>query len=130
MSNAVAQACAESIAQQNSNFPVGVVWHGGEPTATPVDVFRDLLAPFEDLRRAGSVRHEIQTNATLINRRWCKLFAAYGFDVGVSIDGPGPLNRNRLDRAGNPTDSRTLRGMRTQGRSAVFGDLCRHTGDH
>ncbi|WP_328415711.1 radical SAM protein [Micromonospora sp. NBC_00389] len=113
MSNAVAQACAESIAQQNSDFPVSVVWHGGEPTATPVDVFRDLLAPFEDLRRAGRVRHEIQTNATLINRRWCELFAAYGFDVGVSIDGPGPLNRNRLDRAGNPTDSRTLRGMRT-----------------
>ncbi|MCW3820348.1 radical SAM protein [Micromonospora sp. DR5-3] len=56
------------------------------------------------------MRHEIQTNATLINRRWCELFAAYEFDIGVSIDGPGVLNRNRLDRAGNPTDSRTLRG--------------------
>lgn len=92
---------------------MSVVWHGGEPTATPFDVIPDLLAPFEDLRRAGRVRHEIRTNATLINRRWCELFIAYGFDIGVSIDGPGPLNRNRLDRAGNPTDSRTLRGMRT-----------------
>ncbi len=59
------------------------------------------------------VRHEIQTNATLINRQWCELFTAYGFEVGVSIDGPGALNRNRLDRAGNPTDARTLRGMQT-----------------
>ena len=46
MSNAVAQACAESIAQQNSDFPVSVVWHAGEPTATPLNVFRGLLASF------------------------------------------------------------------------------------
>lgn len=49
------------------------------------------------------VRHEIQTNGTLINRQLCELFTTYGFEVGVSIDGPGALNRNRLDRAGNPT---------------------------
>jgi uncharacterized protein len=113
MTKAVARACVESIAQQNSSHPVSVVWHGGEPTATPLDVFRDLLTPFEELRRSGKVRHEIQTNATLINRRWCELFAAYGFDIGVSIDGPGRLNRNRVDRAGNPTDTRTLRGIQT-----------------
>lgn len=34
MNAAVAQACAESIALQNSGHPVSVVWHGGEPTAT------------------------------------------------------------------------------------------------
>lgn len=113
MSGAVARACAESIAQQNSSHPVSVVWHGGEPTATPIGLFRDLLAPFEELRRAGMVRHEIQTNATLINRQWCELFTTYGFEVGVSIDGPGALNRNRLDRAGTSTDARTLRGMQT-----------------
>lgn len=113
MSGAVARACAESIARQNSSHCVSVVWHGGEPTATPIGLFRGLLAPFEELRRAGMVRHEIQTNATLINRQWCELFTAYGFEVGVSIDGPGALNRNRLDRAGNPTDARTLRGMHT-----------------
>ncbi|MEU1683961.1 cyclophane-forming radical SAM peptide maturase AmcB [Micromonospora sp. NPDC005707] len=111
MSAAVARACAESIALQNSCHPVTVVWHGGEPTATPIGLLRDLLAPFEELRHAGMARHEIQTNATLINQQWCELFTAYGFEVGVSIDGPGALNRNRLDRAGNPTDARTLRGM-------------------
>ncbi|MEU1585436.1 cyclophane-forming radical SAM peptide maturase AmcB [Micromonospora sp. NPDC005710] len=113
MSSAVAQACAESIAQQASGHPVSVVWHGGEPTATPIELFRSFLAPFEELRRAGMVRHELQTNATLINRQWCELFTAYGFEVGVSIDGPGALNRNRLDRAGTSTDARTLRGIQT-----------------
>ncbi len=113
MKKEVAQACVESIAQQDSSHPVSVVWHGGEPTTTPIGLFRQLLAPFEKLRRTGMVRHEIQTNATLIDRQWCELFSTYGLDIGVSIDGPGALNRNRLDRAGNPTDSRTLRGMQT-----------------
>lgn len=75
MSLSVATACARSIEQQDSAYPVSVVWHGGEPTATPIDVFQELLAPFEALRRAGRVRHEIQTNATLMNERWCDLFA-------------------------------------------------------
>ncbi|MGK5442255.1 cyclophane-forming radical SAM peptide maturase AmcB [Micromonospora sp. URMC 105] len=112
MSVSVAAACARSIEQQGSVHPVSVVWHSGEPTATPIDSFRQLLAPFEELRRAGRVRHEIQTNATLINERWCDLFVAYDFEVGVSIDGPGMLNRNRLDRAGNATTARTIRGTR------------------
>lgn len=91
---------------------MSVVWHGGEPTATPIGMFRDLLTPFETLRRVGRVRHEIQTNATLLSQR-CELFATYEFGIGVSIDGPGSLNRNRLDRAGNSTVIRALRGMQT-----------------
>ncbi|WDZ87237.1 cyclophane-forming radical SAM peptide maturase AmcB [Micromonospora cathayae] len=108
----VAQACATSTERQGSDHPVSVVWHGGEPTATPISHFQDLLAPFESLRQAGRVRHEVQTNATLINQRWCDVFAAYGFTVGVSVDGPGALNRNRLDHAGRSTIGRTVRGIR------------------
>ncbi|MFE0590532.1 cyclophane-forming radical SAM peptide maturase AmcB [Micromonospora echinospora] len=112
MTVAVAQACATSIERQGSDHPVSVVWRGGEPTATPISHFQELLVPFESLRLAGRVRHEIQTNATLINQRWCDLFTAYGFAVGVSVDGPGALNRNRLDHAGRSTINRTLRGIR------------------
>lgn len=107
----VARACATSIEQQGSEHPVSVVWHGGEPTATPIGHFRNLLTAFEPLRRTGRVRHEIQTNATLIDQRWCDLFAAYRFEIGVSVDGPGTLNRNRVDYAGRPTVDRTMRGV-------------------
>ncbi|MDG4817486.1 radical SAM protein [Micromonospora sp. WMMD956] len=107
----VARACATSIEQQGSEHPVSVVWHGGEPTATPIGHFRNLLTAFEPLRRTGRVRHEIQTNATLVDQRWCDLFTAYRFEIGVSVDGPGALNRNRVDRAGRPTVDRTMRGV-------------------
>jgi uncharacterized protein len=111
MAPAVAAACAASITAQASGHPVDVVWHGGEPTATPVEHFRALLAPFEPLRTAGRVRHAIQTNATLIDRRWCDLLTGYQFQVGVSVDGPAWANRHRVDRAGRGTHDRTLRGI-------------------
>ncbi|GHJ09875.1 radical SAM protein [Micromonospora humidisoli] len=107
----VAQACATSIEHPVSEHPVSVVWHGGEPAATPIGHFRNLLTAFEPLRRKGRVRHEIQTNATLIDQRWCDLFAAYRFEIGVSVDGPGTLNRNRVDRSGRQTVDRTMRGV-------------------
>ncbi|TDC01790.1 radical SAM protein [Micromonospora fluostatini] len=107
----VARACAGAIEVQGSGHSVSVVWHGGEPTATPLGRFLDLLAPFESLRRAGRMGHEIQTNATLVDRRWCEVFADYGFTVGVSVDGPAALNRNRLDRAGRSTHARTMHGV-------------------
>nr|MDT0663442.1 cyclophane-forming radical SAM peptide maturase AmcB [Micromonospora sp. DSM 115978] len=125
MSGSVATACVRSIEQQDSVHPASVVWHGGEPTTTPIDIFRELLAPFEKLRRAGRVRHEIQTNATLINKRWCDLFAAYDFEIGISIDGPGMLNQNRLDRAGHATTARTIRGTRVLAEAGLpYSAIC------
>ncbi|WBB94552.1 cyclophane-forming radical SAM peptide maturase AmcB [Verrucosispora sp. WMMC514] len=114
MSVPVATACARSIEQQqDSGHPVSVVWHGGEPTSTPIGIFRELLASFEPLRNTGQVLHEIQTNATLINQRWCDLLATHDFGIGISIDGPGTLNGIRLDRAGRATTARTMRGLQT-----------------
>lgn len=54
MSGAVAQACAESIAQQNSGHPVSVVWHGGEPTATPIGLFRGPAGPVRAVAACGA----------------------------------------------------------------------------
>lgn len=108
----ICAAVAEDIRQQDARWPVAVLWHGGEPTAIGPDRFTDLLRPFETLRRSGKVQHVIQTNATLIEDRWCRLLAAYGFRVGVSIDGPARLNRHRLNLAGRPTFDRALASYR------------------
>jgi uncharacterized protein len=121
----VAVACAASIAGQDSDHPVDVVWHGGEPTATPLEHFQALLAPFEPLRAAGRVRHGIQTNATLLNERWCELLSAYQFQVGVSVDGPPWANRYRVDRAGHDTHARTVRGVHNLRRAGIpFAAIC------
>lgn len=107
----VAEACARSITTQLNRFPVDVVWHGGEPTATPISHFRTLLAPFESLRLDGRVRHGIQSNGTLIDDQWCNLLTDYDFEIGISIDGPPWANRDRVDWRGGETFSRTRRGI-------------------
>ncbi len=112
MSPAVAAACAESILIQDSPYPVDVVWHGGEPTATPIDHFQNLIQPFERARRSGAIRHAIQTNATLIDESWCELLRHYDFQVGVSIDGPRARNAHRVNRVGRESWDQTMRGVR------------------
>lgn len=107
----VVKAVAASIAEQDDDEPVGVVWHGGEPTALPITTFKARLQPFEALRIAGRVEHSIQTNASLITEEWSELFRAYRFQVGVSIDGPAAANLNRVDRAGRSAFDRIMRGI-------------------
>jgi uncharacterized protein len=64
---------------------------GGEP----------LLVPKEDLEEIWKWglehfgRNKVQTNATLIDDDHIRLFRDYRVHVGVSIDGPGPLNDAR-----------------------------------
>lgn len=121
----IAVRLADSINDLAAEWPVEVVWHGGEPLTTPVVHMRRLLAPFEDLREAGRVRHLVQTNATLISTAWIDAFAKYDFGVGVSIDGPLRLNDTRLDRAGQSSFARTMSGidrLRTAG--IEFSAIC------
>lgn len=121
----VARALAASVAEQASDSPVEVVWHCGEPLATPLGHMRSLLAEFEALRRAGAISHGVQTNATLIDEAWCELFDAYGFEVGVSIDGPAACNAARVDWTGRPSYERTMRGIAHLQKSDIpFSVIC------
>lgn len=113
MTPLVAEAVAASIDAQNGRVGVEVVWHGGEPLAIGKDGLRRLLAPFEPLRRAGRIRHAVQTGGGLITHGWCELFTEYGFTVGVSIDGPAWANTNRHDRSGRPVHGRIMKGIQT-----------------
>ncbi|MBB1153539.1 cyclophane-forming radical SAM peptide maturase AmcB [Amycolatopsis dendrobii] len=107
MTPLVAAAIADSIG--SSWGPVEVVWHGGEPLAVGVERFVELLTPFEPLRKAGRVRHQVQTGGGRpITDAWCDVFQLYEIGVGVSIDGPGALNRHRVDRGGHAMLGRTI----------------------
>ncbi|MFF0296565.1 cyclophane-forming radical SAM peptide maturase AmcB [Kitasatospora sp. NPDC004614] len=111
---AVAEAVARSIAEfadTTTSSPIEILWHAGEPLAVGRQRLAELLAPFEPLRQAGLVEHSVQTNAVLINPAWCDFLTAYGFRIGVSIDGPAALNRQRVDWAGRPAFDRIMKGI-------------------
>lgn len=99
---------------------VEILWHSGEPLTVGPARFRELLgAPWP----AGTV-HRIQTNATLIDRTWCDLFEELGPEIGVSVDGPAGMDRNRVTRAGRPAHGRIEAGIgMLRGRGIPFDVL-------
>jgi uncharacterized protein len=102
---------AADIATYPANRVIEIRWHAGEPLTLGVEGLAQLLAPFERLRRAGRVRHSLQTNATLLTPEWCELLLHHGIDVGVSIDGPRWANRQRRTLSGAETFDRAMAGI-------------------
>ena len=109
MAPSIAKRVAQWIAEMDS--AIEIIWHGGEPLICGLNYFLQLISPFEKLREQGIVHHGIQTNATLINKRWCEFFHSYQFRVGVSLDGPLWANTQRVKRNGEPAFDKTMRGI-------------------
>ncbi len=93
--------------------PYTVVWHAGEPLVLPPAFYDDAFATAARLAAPGiPVTHSFQTNATLIDDRWCALFQRPDVRVGVSVDGPAFLNdTRRTTRSGKGTHARVLEGI-------------------
>jgi uncharacterized protein len=125
MAPLVAEAVASSVVSQGSDL-VDIVWHCGEPLATPIDHMRNLLEPFA----LAKVRHSTQTNATLVDDKWCELLIEYGFLVGISIDGPAAYNAARVDWSGKETFARTMYGIsRLRDAGIPYTAICVVTAD-
>jgi uncharacterized protein len=104
-----------------------VVWHAGEPLVVPPAWYNNAIAACaEAAPTAARLRYAVQTNATLINDRWCDLFIEHKFSVGVSLDGPAWLHdRYRRNRRGGGTHAAAMRGVETlQRRGIPFHVIC------
>jgi len=93
---------------------VTVAWQGGEPLLMGLDFFKKSITYERKYAREGMViNNTIQTNGTLIDDDWCRFFRKNNFLVGISIDGPRDLHdAYRVDKGGNPTFDRVMRGLR------------------
>ncbi|GAA4235260.1 GRRM system radical SAM/SPASM domain protein [Actinomadura meridiana] len=88
-------------------------WHAGEPLTAPLSFYREACTALRvALGGSTELRFSLQTNGTLVTDRWCDLFEEFGFDVGVSVDGPAVLHdANRRTRTGKGTHARTMKGI-------------------
>jgi uncharacterized protein len=96
------------------NFPLsGFAWQGGEPTLMGVDFFRSAVDLQKKLGASGrQVSNTLQTNAVLLDDKWCRFFHENKFLLGISIDGPREFHdRYRLDHSGSGTFDRVIRGI-------------------
>lgn len=98
---------------QTVDGSVRISWHSGEPLTVAPSFYRAAFEILRDTPGCPQLRHSIQTNATLIDDRWCELFREWDLDVGVSLDGDEALNDAfRQDKRGHGTYAQALRGIR------------------
>jgi uncharacterized protein len=112
MQPAVTQRLAESLTVlPKHEHPIFVLWHSGEPLAVGVKHMASLFAPLDALVRSGQIAHRIQTNATLIDDRWCAFFEEHQCEMAVSLDGPPAANKQRVTWTGGASFDKAVRGI-------------------
>lgn len=68
---------------------ISFVFQGGEPTLAGVEYFAYFTKKADELNKKNfEINYSIQTNGTLIDEEFCKLFQDRKFLVGISQDGP------------------------------------------
>ena len=91
---------------------LSVVWHAGEPLTVGPEYLEQLIEACSPLEQITRIQQCVQTNALLINPRFCELFKGEKVRVGVSIDGPRDLHdRHRTTRGGKGTFDAVMRGI-------------------
>ena len=118
----------EYIVQHIKASPETVInfsWHGGEPTLLGLDYFRKIV----ELQRKHQpsdqlITNGIQTNGTLLDEDWCRFFAAEGFAVGLSLDGPQKMHdQYRVTKDQKLTYQQTMQGYKLLQKYRVYTDI-------
>ncbi len=114
MNDETLENCIKQHFLASSGDTVLFTWHGGEPLLAGIDFYEKALSiQKKHLPHGKSFLNGIQTNGTMITKEWCEFFAANGFIVGMSIDGPKVFHdamRHTLNKHGS--FEKTLDGHR------------------
>ncbi|MCY3022016.1 MAG: anaerobic sulfatase maturase [Planctomycetota bacterium] len=113
MSDEVLESFVRQYIASQSAPEIPFAWQGGEPLLLGVEFFRRAV----ELQKkhcppTQRISNALQTNGTLLTAEWCEFLRDNRFLVGISIDGPRRLHDPyRVDKGGQPTFDRTLRGL-------------------
>ena len=102
-------------------------FQGGEPTLAGLPFFEKLIEFQKRHGRNGQqISNAIQTNGTLLDADWCRLFREYNWLVGISLDGPPAQNDiYRYNKDGHGTGKRVVESVELLREHKVdFNVLC------
>ncbi len=77
---------------------VHFIWHGGEPLIKGQSFYRKLAFLQQRLlaEKDKKFTNSVQTNGVMASEKWGRFFRDFGYNVGVSLDGPAEIqNRKR-----------------------------------
>jgi len=120
MSDQVLESYIRQYIEAHDTPVVNFAWQGGEPTLLGVDYFRKLVQIQKKYANGKQIANAFQTNGVLLNDAWAEFFLENQFLIGISIDGPRELHdAYRVDKGGQPTFDRVMRGIETLQRNKV-----------
>jgi len=74
---------------------VEFIWHGGEPFLAGLDFYKYVLEyEYEWIKKGQRIYNSIQTNGTLLDKKWLQFLAQNqdNFGISISLDGPADLH--------------------------------------
>jgi uncharacterized protein len=88
-------------------------WQGGEPMLMGLDFYKRVVELQKKYGAAGQqVTNALQTNAVLLDDKWCRFLHEYNFLAGLSLDGPKEFHDYyRRDLSGGGTFDRVIRAI-------------------
>jgi len=95
------------------NDTLKILWHAGEPLTVPIRHYQKAIELIEHYNQDNiSCFYSVQTNATLINQKWCDFLKANQFEVVVSVDGPEFINdRHRRNWSDKGSFAKIMKGI-------------------
>lgn len=69
-----------------------LIWHGGEPLLWGIDNYRRIFDFAEKHNESMHIKQCVQTNLSLIDEEYIKLFKEHKVKIGFSLDGTKPIN--------------------------------------
>ena len=109
--------------EHTANF----AFQGGEPTMAGIEFFEKFHKLVEKYNtKKIIVNFSLQTNGTLLNKKWLELFKKHNYLIGLSLDGNKEMHDTfRIDAKGEGTFSRVLKATKMMKKADVeFNILC------
>ena len=112
MSEDVLESYIRQYIESQTSPTVSFAWQGGEPTLLGVPFFERVIQLQAKYCGGKRIENAFQTNGTLLDDEWGEFLHRNSFLIGISIDGPAEIHdAYRVDKGGQPTHARVLRGL-------------------
>jgi uncharacterized protein len=112
---------------EDVEYSANFAFQGGEPTVAGIEYFKKFHEFVEKYNvNKIQVNFSLQTNGTLLDKKWMELFKKYNYLIGVSLDGNKNIHDTfRIDANGEGTFSRVLKATKMLTKAGVeFNILC------